>query len=384
METVLRIELSLLCVAILAVIEIFLERRSAQRSAERLLDIRLFKWLLRSTTAMLLLDATAWALGGARGAAARVAHCAVDIAYFCVHPMPTLVYIAYTDFQIHCDAGRIRRLARPLLAVEALLAALAISSPATGFIFRIDASNRYIRGPGFPVLAAMLFGLLAWSAASVVANRKRLSPKVFWTLLAYPLPVAAAALIQDLRYGLVLVWPVTAIFLLVAALNIQRRNAATDHLTGAANRRSLDEELERLVDGGRQEKPFGGFMADLDDFKSINDRLGHEAGDRALEDAAAILRASVRAEDLVARYGGDEFVVLLPGATEAAIAEIVRRLARKTESLNASGTRSYRLAFSVGAALYDPAADGSAAAFLARLDEAMYRDKAARKSAASQ
>ncbi|HRZ66218.1 MAG TPA: GGDEF domain-containing protein, partial [Spirochaetia bacterium] len=73
-------------------------------------------------------------------------------------------------------------------------------------------------------------------------------------------------------------------------------------------------------------------MVDLDDFKSINDRLGHEAGDRALEDAAAILRASVRAEDLVTRFGGDEFVVLLPNATEESLAEIAGRIRRRTES----------------------------------------------------
>jgi diguanylate cyclase (GGDEF)-like protein len=121
-------------------------------------------------------------------------------------------------------------------------------------------------------------------------------------------------------------------------------------------------------------------MVDLDEFKSINDHLGHEAGDRALEDAAAILRSSIRSEDIVTRYGGDEFVVLLPNATGDSLSEIVDRVVRRTEAHNASSGRPYKLAFSVGASLYDPERDGTATGFLSRLDAEMYRDKAARKN----
>jgi diguanylate cyclase (GGDEF)-like protein len=382
METILRIQINAFCAAVLVIIASTLERRSAGHSLERLLDIRIFRSLVYSTLAMLVFDAFGWAFGGIPGKGARAALYAVNIAYFCIHPVPTLLYILYSDFQVYRDPGRLARLAKPLGAIELVLSALALSSPLTGLIFRIDENNVYVRGPGFPALAVVLFGLVGCSLIPLLRGRKKMNASVFWTLFIYPLPVTAAALAQDLHYGLVLIWPTTTLFLVTAAFNIQRRRASIDHLTGTANRRSLDEELERLVEGpGRQARRFGGVMLDLDEFKSINDRLGHEAGDRALEDAATILRASVRSEDLVSRYGGDEFVIILPNATEESLSEIVGRISRRTESLNSSRERPYRLAFSVGAGLFDPSADGSAGRFLARLDEAMYRDKAARKGA---
>jgi diguanylate cyclase (GGDEF)-like protein len=84
---------------------------------------------------------------------------------------------------------------------------------------------------------------------------------------------------------------------------------------------------------------------------------------------------------MVTRYGGDEFVVLVPNATRDSLAEIVERVARRTEARNASDETPYRLSFSMGASLYDPVLDGSASRFLSRLDDEMYRDKTRRKGA---
>ncbi len=379
METVLRLQIDALCIAVLLVIAPAVERRAAGTRSGRAPDARAFMGLIASTVAILAFDAAGWAIDGMPGRAGRAAVYAADCAYYLAHPLPTLLYIVYADFQVRGDPARSERIVRPLAAVFAALGLLAISAPLNGLLFSVDGANRYVRGPAFGIYAIALFGLTAFSILPAVVHRKNLRPGVFWTLLAYPVPVIVAAVLQNLRYGLVLIWPATTVFLVAAGSNIQRRRATTDHLTGAANRRSLDEELERLVAAGRPARRFGGMLLDLDDFKSINDRLGHEAGDRALEDAAAILAQAVRREDIVARFGGDEFVLLLPGADEATLAEVAARVRRKAEAHNASSSRPYALAFSVGAGIYDPAADGSAQAFLARLDAAMYADKAARR-----
>jgi diguanylate cyclase (GGDEF)-like protein len=375
MENILRIQINALCLLVLAVISPAFERRSSGSSP----DVRAFRLLVASTAAMLAFDAVAWALKGVPGPIAKVALYAANGLYFCVHTLPTVLYIIYADYQVNRDPARSARLAKPLAALSIAAAALAASTPFTGLLFRIDEGNRYVRGPAFAAFAAFLFALVLFSLVIVLAGARKVRPGVFWTLVLYPVAIAAAALVQDLFYGLVLVWPATTVFIVAAAVNIQRRRATTDHLTGAANRRSLDEELERLVGNGRPARPLGGILLDLDDFKSINDLHGHEAGDRALEDAAAILRQSVRQEDVVARYGGDEFVILLPDAVADALGEVVKRVRARTEAHNASTGRPYRLAFSVGAALYDPEADGSADRFLSRLDAAMYADKAARR-----
>lgn len=95
--------------------------------------------------------------------------------------------------------------------------------------------------------------------------------------------------------------------------------AATDPLTGLLNRRSFENHAHELI---RRGLPFALAMGDLDHFKKLNDSHGHEAGDRALRSFSQTLRASLRSEDVICRYGGEEFVILFPqrSATEAATA----------------------------------------------------------------
>jgi len=96
--------------------------------------------------------------------------------------------------------------------------------------------------------------------------------------------------------------------------------ALTDVLTGLGNRRAMERALSTLMQNG------GGFALihlDLDYFKQVNDTLGHAAGDHVLAEVASLLRASVRGADLVARVGGDEFVILLAGVQDRGLLERV-------------------------------------------------------------
>ncbi|WP_322044522.1 diguanylate cyclase domain-containing protein [Paraburkholderia sp. J67] len=103
-----------------------------------------------------------------------------------------------------------------------------------------------------------------------------------------------------------------------------RENALIDPLTGLANRRALEEELgATLADGS----PFALFFIDLDGFKSINDRYGHDTGDALLREVANRLKSTVRAGDFVSRLGGDEFVMLSRGVTESMSAERIAQAA---------------------------------------------------------
>ena len=162
---------------------------------------------------------------------------------------------------------------------------------------------------------------------------------------------------------------------LVAEVQKMSKLAQTDSLTGLANRAEFDGELHRLSHDG-QGAPFGVAIVDLDDFKDINDRYGHSAGDSALIEFGSRLRHSVRDSDLVARLGGDEFAVLLVGARKDVAARLVERLIENLSFSLPVGSELVPVRASVGWAHSD---DGEDLIFESA-DRRMYLEKRRRKS----
>jgi diguanylate cyclase (GGDEF)-like protein len=154
-----------------------------------------------------------------------------------------------------------------------------------------------------------------------------------------------------------------------------QRLALTDDLTGLANRRRFREELERLTAAAeRHGTPLSLLLLDVDDFKKVNDRHGHAAGDEILREIAVALRRRIRASDLAARIGGDEFAVLLPHTSKVEAAFVARDLIAYLEEGRAT---SGPLRVSVGFASGTAALEG----LFAAADRALYESKAKRLAA---
>ena len=156
-----------------------------------------------------------------------------------------------------------------------------------------------------------------------------------------------------------------------------RRLAYHDALTGLPNRTLLEDRFSQAISlARRQRKLVAMLLIDLDGFKSINDNLGHVPGDKLLRAVAARLAGSVRGADTVCRYGGDEFVVMLPeveGRTmAAAAADKIRAALGEPEFV---GGYEIRMTASIGIALY-PVDGKSYEQLIKRADDAMYRAKA--------
>jgi len=158
--------------------------------------------------------------------------------------------------------------------------------------------------------------------------------------------------------------------------------SVTDGLTGLKNRRFFDDRLgEEFRRAQRYADPVSLIMIDLDHFKQVNDRFGHQTGDAVLRESAALVRQSIRDTDIGARYGGEEFAVILPKthlSGALAVAErIWRELGKKvyrTDS-QASGRQELRVTASIGLAFYPSKDIGTSESLVKYADEALYQAK---------
>lgn len=153
-----------------------------------------------------------------------------------------------------------------------------------------------------------------------------------------------------------------------------------DDLTGLYNRRGfVTLATRRLAEARRRSERILLTFIDLDGMKAINDTHGHQAGDAALREAAAVLRGSFRESDILGRIGGDEFAVVTADDGGANGQEIDSRLQAGIERHNAEAERPYQLAMSVGCVVDDPFDSSTATELLDRADRLMYERKRQRK-----
>lgn len=154
------------------------------------------------------------------------------------------------------------------------------------------------------------------------------------------------------------------------------RQAFTDELTGLNNRRGFITQAERYAaDAMAEGEGFAILFMDLNGLKAINDNLGHQEGDAAIADAAAILRETFRDRDVLARLGGDEFCVLLAEDKDSVGESVVGRLQAMLDIHNLQGGRPYKVSMSVGVARFDPQSPCSIDDLIERADAAMYEHK---------
>lgn len=155
--------------------------------------------------------------------------------------------------------------------------------------------------------------------------------------------------------------------------------ATTDPLTGIANRRKMTEQIAQELERARRfHHPLSLLMIDIDHFKRINDTYGHEVGDQAIIQTATLLTANLRAVDLVARFGGEEFVLLMPETHIAVAMHAAERLREQAAQLRVpvESGMEVELTISIGVAAADPyGTPDSPSSLLVRADKALYRAK---------
>jgi len=338
-----------------------------------LLDQKLFLSLLFTTCLILIFDMLMWLIDGMPGSPMRIAYLIITLSYYALNPLICVLWYFYADYYINRNSARLKKLFIPMTIPALVNLVLAIMSTYNKALFYLDANNVYHRGPLFLIMASISFFYLVYTVIFVIVNRRKIQPREYSTLLFFPIPPIIGGVIQTIFYGVSLIWVCTTISLLIIFINFQNDQLNKDHLTGLNNRRQLDNYLHTKSQGPVG-KVIAGLMIDLNYFKSINDTYGHDSGDEALKGVAKILNKTFRKSDFIARYGGDEFVVIMEINEKSDLDKAINRLNENVAQFNTKKLTPYEISLSVGYDYYS-SKDKNVSDFLKHIDSLMYTNK---------
>jgi diguanylate cyclase (GGDEF)-like protein len=288
--------------------------------------------------------------------------------------LPSL-WLLYVHFQVFRDEGKTRRLYYPLFAINGANAVMVILSQFFGWFYYIDSDNTYHRGPLFLLSASITIVMLLIAFVIIIVNHKKIEKKHFFSLVFFAVPPFLCIVLQIAFYGISLMLNSVVLSLLIVFLNIQNHSLHIDYLTEVNNRKKLEVYLKEKIGKCTKDKTFSAIMIDLNDFKSINDTFGHDIGDSALQMSAKLLKNCLRSKDFIARYGGDEFCIVLDISNRNELEEIACRINSCIEKYNESSVQPYKLGFSMGYAVYDYHSHMKAEEFQKQIDKLMYENK---------
>ncbi|TGE31408.1 GGDEF domain-containing protein [Desulfosporosinus sp. Sb-LF] len=352
---------------------------NAYNRAEKVfMHYKLFIDLIIINMALIIVDIMGWVFNGLPGSMNIIYNMGFNLLLYIMAPMAPSLCMIYANFHVFRDEKRIIKLKRVLKVFLVVNAAISIMSLFTGWFFSVDAGNIYHRGEYFWVHVAYCYLLIGYSFFFVILNRSLIEKRNYFSLLLFFLPQTVGTTIQMFYYGVSYNWIGMMLSLLIVYFNIQDRGLKTDYLTGVYNRRESDGYIQAKIRNSTGTKSFSAILIDLDEFKSINDRFGHETGDAALKDAVSIIRKSLRLNDFIARVGGDEFVIILDIYSREMLEQAVKRITDNVEKFNKDSPKPYKISFSIGYDIYDINSELKSDEFFNHIDMLMYDHKKSR------
>ncbi len=343
---------------------------------ERIGYTRAYLLLLECVLLQTGLDIVSVLLNGINTPNAILAAHAVNWLGYTLDPLVGLFWLYYVILRTNTNhpspAKRWLLWLQPIIVTNLILVTMNLW---TGWFYSIDEFGYYHRGPYLPVHTILSYFSLLTSFLHLVLHRKQVKRGHLFTMISFTLLPMVGMVMQYYHYGVLTIWPCITLGLLLVQLNMQNQLLQIDHLTGVYNRRQLDRYLAYRVENAL-EHPFAAILLDVDNFKTINDTLGHPEGDAALCSTVRILQSCLRRNDFIARYGGDEFVLLLQDCpSDHCLQEVVNRISDALISYNNCEQPTIPLSVSMGYALYDPQSTPSADHYLRLLDSLMYKSK---------
>lgn len=349
---------------------------SCAMSEKHMIHNRIFRMLILSTMILLALESITWMLDGHATPFLIIIYYIITILLYLLTPLPSALWALYVNLQLFHDTKKFKKEAILFGIPIAVNALITLTTPLTGWWFTIDANNVYQRGILYPLMALISFMPIVYASISILVHRKRISKNLTILMLLFMVPPILGSVVQVLFYGTTLLWSSITVAIFLVYSNVQSNQIFIDHLTGVFNRRQLDVLLTDRIKAAKNKQPLSCILLDINHFKAINDTLGHVVGDEALKDASAILKSSIRKGDVLARFGGDEFIILTDVDNEATLQDVSQRIHENARQASRTMDRPYTLDFSIGYAVYRPDSGWDKKDFIAYVDALMYKNKA--------
>lgn len=356
------VDIHLLCITLLLIM-FFNVRKNADMDKTTL---RLFAFLVFSTIFAGLSDSCAWMCDGRNG----ILNFVFNTFYYFFVPMPCIAaYFLSTYLAIPEKAFSKPRLILGS-SIYAILFFLTVSNIFTPTVFYIGTDLLYHRSPFVYLFNGLTYLFLFLSMIAVYKNKseyllKILASQLFW------LPPIVTGIMQSLFFGVNLYVAGMTLSIFIFFISLQSKTLRLDYLTGVFNRRYFDAVVQEKIRDGK----FSMILGDVDGFKNINDQYGHVVGDEVLISVASLLKVSVHKNDTVARYGGDEFVILIDTAEPEVLMLVIDRIRLIMEKFNTSHSYPFPVSISMGYDIYTPGNYKNYSDFIKHVDALMYYNK---------
>ncbi len=266
-----------------------------------------------------------------------------------------------------------------LLIPVAVNLVITLLSPVYGLIFSIDSGNVYHRGPFFFLSIAIIYSYFLYTFSLIYINRKKIVKEELIPLLVVGILPAIGGILQSIYYGVLLMWSCAGFSLIVAYIFLQQRMVHIDDLTGAWTRGTFEYCMAKRAKL-KKDDAFGLILLDMDGLKRINDQFGHFEGDYALRTIVQLIKGVLRKNDIIARTGGDEFLIILDCQTKDRIEHTIEKIKSTLKQHNETAKKDYLLDCSIGAELFHSGFQ-DIDQFMRHVDKLMYENKRTKSAA---
>ena len=344
---------------------------SVETRRSKTLDTKLLTLMLILIASSCFMEALAYLVDGKTWKGARELVIFSNTWLYLANPAFATIWCLYVDNRMYQSRNRLKRF-RPLLVLSSVIILSIIGNIFWSYLFVVDEGNFYHRLPLAYVYFVNPFLYVAVSVADVYGYKRKHGGLRFFPIWIFVTLFGIGCIIQATYYGISVAWCSIALAVAGVYMSLQNQLLYHDPLTGLFNRYYLNYMLHSSAWG--HNGTHAGIMLDVDEFKQINDRFGHSAGDQALRDTAGILMDSIPDNSIGIRFAGDEFIVLLRTGNAEETDAVVRNIQSAVQQFNSLNSRKYKLSLSMGIAFYQ-AGITTQDHFLDEMDRLMYEDK---------